>query len=77
MEKKRNGSRRKEKFLHNLLAAVLWLCVLLPLILCIILFVKVGSLEKELKQVKEINAQAAPGSFEEELKTMALKAGGK
>ncbi len=74
MEKKRNGSRRKEKFLHNLLAAVLWLCVLLPLILCIILFVKVGSLEKELKQVKEINAQAAPGSFEEELKTMALKA---
>lgn len=68
----RRGSRKKEQLLHNILVAVLWVLVLLPIILCIILFGRVGQLEKELNHVKEINAQAAPGSFREELKEMAL-----
>lgn len=68
------SSRKKDQMLHNLLVAGLWLVVLLPLILCIILFGRVGQLEKELNEVKEINAEAAQGSFEAELKEMALAA---
>lgn len=68
----RRDSRKKEQILRNVFVALLWTLVLLPLILCIILFGKVGQLEKELNQVKEINAEAAPGSFKAKLKEMAL-----
>jgi peptidoglycan/xylan/chitin deacetylase (PgdA/CDA1 family) len=69
----RENARRKEQLLHNALVVALWVCVLLPLLLCIILFAKVGSLEKELKEVKEMSAQATPGSFEAERQEMALE----
>lgn len=68
------NAKRQEKMLHNVLVSALWLVVLLPVILCIILFIRVGHLEKELKEVKQINAEASPGSFETELKAMALAA---
>lgn len=68
------SSRKKERMLHNLLVIGLWLVVLLPLILCMVLFGRVAQLEKELDEVKEINAEASPGSFEAELKEMALAA---
>lgn len=65
----------RQKTGQNVFAAALWLLVLLPLILCIILFVRMGNLEKELREVKEMNAAVAePGSFETRLKEMALAA---
>lgn len=74
VNKARDAKRQQGRMLHNILVSALWLVVLLPVILCIILFIRVGHLERELKEVKQINAEAAPGSFETELKAMALAA---
>lgn len=66
------GVRKREQMVHNVLVALLWALVLLPLLLCIVLFARVGQLEKELHQIKEMNAQTNSGSFRQELEEMAL-----
>lgn len=51
-----------------------WILVLLPLLLCMILFIRIGQLEKELNEVRELNTAEVSGSFEEKLQQMASAA---
>jgi len=69
---KKRTLKNKEDFPRNIFFVGLWVLILLPVLLCIILFVRVGKLEKELDEVRELNTAELSGSFEKKLHDMAL-----